>query len=47
VVIDYFNVKCLAFDKAKTQTPLLIDTNTPEAQPVAEQALQMIGRRSA
>jgi hypothetical protein len=46
VVIDELNVSSLAFDPAKDQSPLIVDSDAVETFPVAAENLQSVaGRR--
>jgi hypothetical protein len=45
VIVNDFDVKCIAVDEAKADAPLIIDTNAPLPSPVAFQWLETIVRR--
>ena len=45
VVIEYFNIECMAALKAETQAPLIVDADTVSTRPVAfERFKPAIGR---
>jgi len=44
MVIDYFNIMCVAVLKPETQTPLVIDPNAPLPSPITTQFLQAVAR---
>jgi hypothetical protein len=45
VIIGHFNVECVSIFPSKAKSPLLIDTDTVLALPVARKSLQSIAGR--
>jgi len=44
MIINDLNVERITFDKAKTNSPLIVNSNTPLALPIAFQCFQLIRR---